>query len=1020
MITKNPYRAAGTFRGVSYVERRADRLLRAAIEDNSRFPYILAPRQSGKSSLLANVVTKLDPALYLIAFVDLSTFGPACLASREAFLKAFFEQCYECVGVQKELDPVKWRPNIERMLDATLKRILIVLDEVDWLSTARFKDSFFSSIRSTFNERAWVDEFVRAQFVLAGAAHPSELVNDPSISPFNVSSAAVELDNLTREQVLEMSSHLETCGASISVGVPQSIFDYAHGSVYLTQLILENLWTEGRIERVSSLQCGHVDRIVDRIVGEAPGNVHFRSIRDSIAREPGLAKALGDALEGRAIRKEAAEALSIIGILRADGRFANEIYRRVFDDGQPLSVAPPGAERRQLTVMFSEFTASSVLAERLDPEDFRQVLYSYQAITARVIGDLGGHVAQYLGDGVLAYFSYPEAHEDDAERAVRAGLRIVSELRGSNRRLEDDYGLRVGVRIAIHTGWVVVGSVGGGVTPVTLALGETVNVAARLQSVGEHDSVVISDETLRLVRGLFVTELLGVHTLRGITAPVTAHRVVQSSGVQSRLEAAAAADLTPLVGREHELAFLLERWNEARRGRGRVVFLGGDAGIGKSRLVQEFRGRLSEEGHTWLQCRGSPFETNSRLQPIIGLVREALNVRRKETSENQVAALKRAVAEFHLPQDSVPLLAELLSLPASELHPPPRLDLEAQWSRAIELLERWLFAQARRQPTVLAVDDMQWVDRETREYLDRLVNRIADSRLLLLMIGRLDSEMCWPEERVDRLILTPLSRGLARKIVAAISGEHHLSDSVAGAIIDRANGVPLFVEELTKALIEAGAGHDRAHVERSRSARSGQELAIPSTLQESLMARIDRLSLDAKKLVKLGATLGREFSYHLIDAVAETDSNRLERNLSELIEAGFIQERSAPPRSLYIFTHALVQEVAYESQLKSVRRASHVRVVEILKERFPERVAAEPEMIARHCELGDLKTEAVLYYERAGKLARDRLANAEAVEYLSRALDILGSEPQSDQRDRLEMNLRAALNAIELDGNDTP
>jgi TOMM system kinase/cyclase fusion protein len=666
------------------------------------------------------------------------------------------------------------------------------------------------------------------------------------------------------------------------------------------------------------------------------------------------------------------------------------------------SKAPPPltehGERRHLTVMFCDLVGSVALSQQLAAEAYRGIVQAYQARCTGAIERYGGHVAQYLGDALLVYFGYPQAHEDDAERAVRAGREVLRELQLLNPRIEVEHGVRIAARLGIHTGPAVIGDMGGGEKEETLALGDTPNVAARLQEVAEPDTVVISDATLRLVAGLFITEDGGTPPLKGISEPIRVHRVLQPSGVTSRLDRAPA--LTPFVGREQELGLLLDRFEQARESQGQAVLIAGEAGIGKSRLVHRLRERLRETPHTWLECRSSLYTEKSAFYPVIELLEGPLGFSDAETSEQKLGLLERGLAHVGLePTEAVPLFAGLLSLRLPERYAPLEISPQLQRQKTLEALLAWLLALGEKQPLVLVVEDLHWTDPSTLEWLGLLIEQCPTAGVLLLLTFRPEFEPPWPSRaHLVPITLSRLSRRQAKELVtAAISGEAP-SDALVDRIAARSDGVPLFAEELTKGVVELG--HDLA------GSLSGLE--IPETLQDSLMARLDRLG-EAKHVAQLGAALGREFPYALLESVAPVKEIELRAGLGRLVEAELLYQRGLPPKATYTFKHALMQDTAYQSLLESQRKELHGRIANALETRFPERVAREPEVIGHHCSQAGHTARAIGHYQRAGERATQRFAHAEAAGLLRRATELLRMLPETPERNHQELQLQLAL-----------
>ncbi len=644
-------------------------------------------------------------------------------------------------------------------------------------------------------------------------------------------------------------------------------------------------------------------------------------------------------------------------------------------------VARPG-ERRQLTVLFCDLVGSTSLAQQLDAEDWREILEQYHAAAAGAVARWGGHVAKNLGDGILVYFGWPSAREDDPERAVRAGLAILEAMAPLNATLGAGDGTRLAVRIGMDTGPVVIAD-GGEV------FGETANVAARAQSAAEADTVVITAATQRLVAGIFAVEERGPQALKGVREPVTLYRVVQPGGVRSRL-AVAAGRLTRFVGREVELATLAERWEQVQNGAGQTIVVLGEAGVGKSRLVYQLREHLAALPHTWLECGATPYTAGTPFHPVIALVAQGLAFAPEDTAAEKLAKVEPGLGGLAT-AETVALLADLVGLP-----PPTRLQLssELQRRKTIELLAQWTLAISAVQPLVLLVEDLHWCDPSSLELLGHLVAQSPTARILILLTARPEFTPPWPAgEHMTTLQLARLSERETRDMVMTLAGEVLPAETLA-ALVARADGVPLYVEELTKSVVEPG------------TARSVE--AIPATLADSLMGRLDRLSA-TKEVAQRAAVLGREFTYSLLAAVAGLEEAALRHGLARLVEAEIVFARGEPPVATDTFKHALVQEAAYGSLLKRTRQQFHARTAQVLEERFPERVASEPEVVARHYDQAGLATPASAHYQRAGERAAQRSANEEAIGHLRRALALVGTLPETRERQQRELALQMAI-----------
>jgi TOMM system kinase/cyclase fusion protein len=669
---------------------------------------------------------------------------------------------------------------------------------------------------------------------------------------------------------------------------------------------------------------------------------------------------------------------------------------------------PAGAERRQLTVMFCDLVDSTALCGQLDPEDFRDVVRAYQDASTAVIQRFDGYIAQLLGDGLLVYFGYPYAHEDDAQRAVHAGLGLVQAMGALNVRLAQHRGVRLAVRIGIHTGLVVVGEMGSGNRQEQLALGEIPNVAARIQGLAAPDTVAISHATFRLVRGYVTYQDLGAHLLKGLVAPFQVYRILGESDAQSRLDVAGAIGFTPLVGRDAEVTLLLERWAHSQDGTGQVVLLRGEAGIGKSRLVEMLRERVASEGATRRVFRCSPDHQNSALYPVIDHLQRFLHWQRDEAPETKFATLERVLQTSRLPlEDIVPLFAALLSVPLPERYPPLTLTPQRQRQKTQEALVAWLLEEAERQPVLAVWEDLHWADPSTLELLSLMLDQVPTARILTWLTCRPEFPPPWAtQSQVTQVILHRLGRPQVERMLTSLTDGKALPPKVVEQVVAKTDGVPLFVEELVKMILESGLvreGDD--HYELTGPL---PPLAIPSTLHDSLMARLDRLST-ARELIQLGAVLGREFAYELLQAVASVDETTLQQGLARLVDAELVYQRGLPPRSRYIFKHALIQDTAYQSLLRSTRQQYHQRIAQVLAAQFPEIVETQPELVAHHYTEAGLSVQALGYWQRAGQQANARSAHVEAISHLTKGLEVLKALPDTPERAQQELVLQITL-----------
>ena len=659
------------------------------------------------------------------------------------------------------------------------------------------------------------------------------------------------------------------------------------------------------------------------------------------------------------------------------------------------------AERRQVTVMFSDLVGSTALSARMDPEDLREVISCYQKCAAETVQRFGGFVAKYMGDGVLIYFGYPQAHEDDAERAVRAGLELVAAVGD----LKTHAALQT--RVGIATGLVVVGDlIGSGASQEQAIVGETPNLAARLQGVAEPNSVVIAESTRKLLGNLFELEDLGAKDLKGIAGPVQAWAALRGSSAEGRFEAFHASGLTELVGREEELELLLRRWSKAKRGEGQVVLLSGEPGIGKSRLTAALLEHLAGEPHTRLRYFCSPQYTDSTLYPIISQMERAAGFTHEETARTKLNKLDALLTQSFTARQDAALLAEMLSLPSDGRH--PTLDLTAQQRRqkTLEALTTQLEALSRSNSVLMIFEDVHWLDPTSLEVLGRTVDRLKTLPVLLTITHRPEFEPPWVgRPYVTALNLNRLGEREIAAMIDRVAGNKALPESTRQDIIERTDGIPLFVEEMTKAVLEAeGEGVAESAVATIPSLSIG----VPASLHASLMARLDRLG-PAKEVAQIGAAVGREFSHTLLQAVVRKPEAELQSALHRLVTAGLLFRQGVAPHATYLFKHALVQDAAYGTLLREPRRALHARIVETFEDQFAEIAETRPELLARHAtEAGQIE-KAALLWGVAGQRSLARSALVEAAAQITQAIDQIATLPASPALRTEQIKLQVAL-----------
>src|SRR5262245_61823309 len=677
----------------------------------------------------------------------------------------------------------------------------------------------------------------------------------------------------------------------------------------------------------------------------------------------------------------------------------------------PLPTSPPSpdAERRQLTVMFCDLVDSTKLSSQLDPEDWRDVVRAYQQVCTDVIQRYDGHIAQLLGDGLLVYFGYPVAHEDDAQRAVCAGLGMLAAMGDLNTRLQQEKGIQLGIRLGIHTGLVVVGAMGGAGRQEQLALGEVPNVCARIQGLAVPNTIAMSEATYQLVQGYFECHDLGAQTLRGVAEPVAVYRVLQDSGARGRLDVAVTRGLTPLVGREQEVGLLIERWEQVKAGQGQVVLLSGDAGIGKSRLVQTLKDHVANEPHTQWECRSTEHYENTALFPLTDLFQRLLGFQTEDTPDEKFGILEQMLSQYRLPlEESVPLLAPLLSLALPEnRYPLLNVSPQRQRQKTLETIVAILLEHAERHPVLFILEDLHWADPTTLELLNLMIEQIPTTSILSVLTCRPHFQPAWHHRSyITEMTVNRLSQNQIEQIAEQVARGKKLPEQVLQQIVEKTDGVPLYIEEMTKAVLEAGHLIETdGHYERAGSLST---FAIPATLQDSLMARLDRL-MTGKVIAQLGATIGRQFSYALLQAVSQLDEVMLQYELSRLVEAELLYQRGLPPQAYYFFKHALIQDAAYESLLRSTRQQYHQRIAQVLEAQFPATVETQPELLAQHYTEAGLIAEAVPYWQRAGQRAIQRSANVEAIAHLRQGIALLTTLPDMSERVQAELTLQTNL-----------
>ncbi len=666
-------------------------------------------------------------------------------------------------------------------------------------------------------------------------------------------------------------------------------------------------------------------------------------------------------------------------------------------------------ERRQLTVFFSDIIGSTSLSEQLDPEDLRQIIRQYRQACTDAIFFYEGYLASFIGDGVLAYFSYPAAHEDDARRAVQAALDLIKSIKTISPNIKKEYGVSLEVRIGIHTGLVVIGDVDNSDSLESrLIIGKTPNLAARIQETAEPNTVHISHETYKLVQEYFEGVELSGHNLKGISRPTTIYRINHASTVSNRFDPNQNRE-APLIGREVELDFLREKWQSAQTGEGQVVLLTGEAGIGKSRISLALKEYTNQESASWLvELKCSPYHRNSSFYPIIQFIENTISLNKNDPSDEKLAKIEEFLIRYDLDLiTSVPLLASLLSVSIGTKYAFPVFTPQKQKQETIELLATIFLQRAQQKPLLFVFEDLHWSDPSTLEFINFLLQRCQDYKILVLLVYRSSFQPSWrPSDNIHAIELKGLPEANAIEIIQQVSNAKTLSKEAAKHIIKKTDGVPLFLEELTKSMIETKILiHEGGQYELSKSFNT---LNVPSTIQDSLSARLDRLP-QAKQVAQLASVIGREFSYDLLESIPGEHYNNLSRDLDTLVEAGILFQHDSKINSFYSFKHALIQDTAYATLLKSTRKNYHKLIAESIEIATPDLIETQPELLAQHYTKAFEPEKAIQFWLAAGLRSLQHSANIESIAHLNEGLALIESIRDAQQRNSLEVQLRSTL-----------
>lgn len=666
------------------------------------------------------------------------------------------------------------------------------------------------------------------------------------------------------------------------------------------------------------------------------------------------------------------------------------------------------AERRHITVLFCDLVGSTQLSEELDPEDFRQILRVYQDTCGYVVNKYSGHLAQYLGDGVLVYFGYPGAHADDSQRAVRCAIEIVSEMKNLVNFRQNQQDINLSVRIGIHTGLVVVGDTGGGKNHGHLALGNTPNIAARLQALAEPDTIMISPATYRLVRDYFECELMGAFSLKGVSHKLDIYRVERERKYPVSFKSDPQSELTPFVGRDNEVQKLVASWKNVRNKQGEVVLITGEPGIGKTRFLRVFEEQVKNDPHTWLVCRCISYYQNSAFYPIIKLIRNQLSFRSGDAVDQNLLSLEKALSDsgFDL-NETIPVLSSILSLPIAGRY--RSLDLTPQKikERTIEILIEWLIRSAKQQPLLFVLEDLHWADHSTLEHLTQLMDKIDQQPIMIIITchPRFTPPIS-PDSRLTRIELDRLTREDLAKMVTEIAGGKLLPSEVLDMLLTKTDGVPLFVEELTKMLLES---RWLKETEKEYQLKSHlPDKVIPDTLQDALMARLDQLGA-VKEVVQLAAIIGRDFSFDLMQELCSLPSGQLKKELKSLVDAEILNIQETAGETRYVFRQVMIQDAAYNSLLKTTRQKHHRKIAHIMENKFKDIATAHPQVLAYHYAKAEMYQRAIEYHLAAGRFLIGQSAHREAIGQLRKGLSLVEHISDARKKIQLELDLQILL-----------